>query len=134
MIEILKNIIYNKKYGEFIRFCIVGVGATLIDALFFYLFRFIFPYQISLILGYLISLIFNYILTVFWTFNQNPSKRNVCGVLIAHLINLFIVRMGLMWLFINVARLNDQLAYIPTLFISVLTNFFIVRFFVKGSL
>ena len=49
----------------------------------------------------------------------------------AHLVNLFVVRMGLMWIFINVFGLEDKIAYIPTLCISVVVNFLMVKFAVN---
>ena len=51
-------------------------------------------------------------------------------VLFALAVNIFIVRFSLMWLFINIAGLNEGVAFIPTLIISVITNFFFVRYIV----
>lgn len=122
--------VYNK-YGEFIRFCIVGVICTLIDAAIFYLFRTFANYQVSLVSGYIISLLVNYFLTVYWTFKVNSSVNNAFRIVFAHLFNLFVVRMSLMYLFINITSINDRLAYIPTLIISVITNFIILKIIIK---
>lgn len=116
---------------EFIRFCVVGIVATVVDAAIFYTVRCFAPYQIALISGYLISLVFNYFFTVRWTFRTRPTVSNAVGVLFAHLFNLFVVRMSLMFFFIHVFSLPDRIAYLPTLAISMFTNFLIVKFVVK---
>ncbi len=116
---------------EFIRFVIVGTLATAIDAGVFYLVRLFAPYQVAMITGYLLSLIVNYILTVRWTFKKKPSVNNAIAVVAAHLINLFIVRMSLMKFFVGYVGLEDKIAYLPTLVISVAINFFMVKFAVN---
>lgn len=117
----------DERIREFVRFCVVGTICTGIDAGIFYLVNLIAPYTIALICGYLISLSVNYILTVLWTFKTYPNARNLIGIVSAHIFNLFVVRMGLMRLFVEVASLTDSIAYIPTLIISVITNFFIIK-------
>lgn len=114
--------------STFVIFCIVGVIATAIDAALFYCFRlFQFPYQIALVLSYLISLTVNYLLTVYWTFSTKPSFSNGIGIVASHLFNLFVVRMGLMWLFVEQIGLRANISYIPTLIISVVTNYLIIK-------
>lgn len=89
-------------------------------------------YYVALVSGYFISLIVNYFLTVIWTFKKKPNAGNAIGVLIAHMINLFVVRMGTMYVLVDLLLMNDKVAYIPTVALSVVTNFVIVRFFVCG--
>lgn len=120
-----------RKKNEFLRFCIVGLVCTLVDAIIFYAFNSFFSYQISLVSGYLISLILNYYLTIHWTFKSKSNLKNAIGIILAHLFNLFVVRMGLMSVFINICGVSNIIAYIPTLLISVITNFLIIRFVVK---
>lgn len=120
----------NDKLGEFIRFGLVGTLCTGIDAAVFYLTSMFVGYQSSLIAGYFVSLIVNYFLTIKWTFRKHESIGNAIGVLLAHLFNLFVVRMGLMYVFMNTLSLSSNFAYIPVLAISVITNFIIVRFVV----
>ncbi|MDO4992131.1 MAG: GtrA family protein [Prevotellaceae bacterium] len=123
----------DPKVGEFIRFCIVGVIATALDACIFYLVRMFASYQISLVSGYCISLIVNYLLTIYWTFKKKPSAGNLMGVIAAHMFNLFVVRMSLMWIFVDMAGIPDRIAYVPTLLISMVTNFLVVRFAVNKT-
>ena len=119
---------------QFIRFCIVGAFATLLDAALFYMFRQWMSYQASMVLSYTICLLLNMVLTLRWTFRRKFSLRNVMGVMWAHLFNLFVVRYKLMELFVVTLKMSDRLAYLPTLGISVVVNFFIIRAIVhKGS-
>ena len=123
----------REKYSELIRFCIVGALCTGIDAIIFYTVRLFAPYIVALLCGYLLSLIINYLLTVIWTFKSKPNKHNAIGIFAAHLFNLFVVRMSLMWLFVEVSHLEDKIAYIPTLLISVITNFVIIKFVINRT-
>lgn len=123
----------SEKSIQFIRFCIVGIICTAIDACVFYLLRKFISYEIALIAGYVTGLLFNYILTIYWTFKAHPTISNVIGIITAHLINLFIIRLGLMKLFVDILKLNDNIAYIPMLAISVLCNYYMIRFVVYKS-
>lgn len=123
----LKQWELHPQWHEFIRFCIVGAVCTLVDSVIFYTVISFCTYHIALISGYIISLTINYLLTVYWTFRTIPTKNNLAGIIIAHLFNLFVIRMGLMWLFINIVQIHTTIAYIPTLAISVFTNFIIVK-------
>ena len=128
----LINRIYSSpSFGALFRFCIVGTIATGIDATVFYLVRQVAVYQVALISGYFISLVANYFLTVLWTFKTKPSINNAIAVIIAHIFNLFVVRMVMMYLLVEEISINDHYAYIPTLILSVATNFIIVRFLIK---
>ena len=89
-------------------------------------------YQIALVQK-IASLIVNYLLTIYWTFKKKPSTGNLFGVIAAHMFNLFVVRMSLMWIFVNIAEIPDRIAYIPTLLISMVTNFLVVRFAVNKT-
>lgn len=128
-----KKTIQNLYRQQFIRFCLVGGMCTGIDAIIFYAVRIIASYPVALTSGYLISLVANYFLTVFWTFHSKPNTRNAIGVVAAHLFNLFVVRMGLMYVFVNMINISDCVAYIPTLIISVITNFLIIKYLVMKS-
>lgn len=123
----------NQNTKEFFRFCVVGVVCTALDAAVFYIVRLFASYQVALISGYLLSLIVNYYLTIYWTFQSQPNKKNAIGIIVAHLFNLFIVRMGLMKLFVDLCGINDKTAYLPTLAISVITNFIIIRYVVNKA-
>lgn len=117
----------KQKYYEFLRFCVVGLVCTGVDVLLFYSVLRFAPYQIALISGYCISLVLNYLLTVYWTFRVHSSVKNAVSIIAAHLFNLFVVRMGLMYFFTTYCKFDESIAFIPTLLISVLTNFIIIK-------
>ena len=123
----------KKKLSEFVRFCIVGALSASIDAIVFYTFSTFTVYQVAVLLGYFTGLLFNYIFTIYWTFGKKPSAKNAFGVVSAHLINLFIIRMGLMWLFVSIFDMSDKIAYLPTIVISVIANFLMVKFAVSKT-
>ena len=129
----VKKIVNKDETRQFVRFCIVGGTCALIDAAIFYIVRLFAPYQVALISGYLISLSVNYFLTIYWTFRTTPSVHNLVGVIGAHMFNLFVVRMGLMWLFVEVFDMDDSVAYIPMAIISAVTNFMIIRTVVRKT-
>ena len=133
MLEKGKKILTHKETGQFIRFCIVGGTCAMIDAAIFYVVRLFAPYQVALVSGYLISLCVNYLLTVYWTFRTESSVRNLVGIVGAHMFNLFVVRMGLMLLFVEILGLKDSIAYIPMAVISAVTNYLVIRTVVKYS-
>lgn len=115
------------KYLEFIRFCCVGCIATVVDIVVFNVFNFFAPYQVCVVAGFGISWIFNYYLSAKWTFREKPTTKNFLSMFIAHIANLVIVKMGLMYLFVDVIGLNERLVYIPTLGIAAVTSFIMVR-------
>lgn len=129
LLEILKK----TEVQQFVRFCIVGGICAMIDAAVFYVVRLFAPYQVALVSGYLISLCVNYLLTVYWTFKTGSSVRNLVGVVGAHMFNLFVVRMGLMTLFVELIGLSDKIAYIPMTVISAITNYIVIRAVIKYS-
>ena len=119
------------KFVEFGKFCIVGGICTVIDAGVFYATHNLIGYRLAMIAGFCLSIIVNYLLNIYWSFKSKPSLKNAIGILAAHLFNIFVVRLGLMWLFVDSLGLSDSIAYLPTLAISLVTNFIIIRFVVK---
>ena len=49
------------------------------------------------------------------------------------MFNLFVVRIGLMLLFVELLGLKDSIAYIPMAAISAVTNYLVIRTVVKYS-
>ncbi len=116
-----------QKLQELFRFCIVGGICTLVDFAIFYLMCHITTYHISLICGYLLSLILNYYLSIYWTFRKPNNLKNAVGIITAHLFNLFIVRMGLIYCFVDLIGLSTFVGSIPAYAISVVANYFVIR-------
>lgn len=124
----------HQKLQELFRFCVVGGICTLVDFAIFYLMDHVTTYHISLICGYLLSLILNYYLSIYWTFRKPNTLKNAVGIIAAHLFNLFIVRMGLMYYFVDVMGLSNLVGSIPTYAISIVTNFLIIHTIVNTEI
>lgn len=118
---------------QFLRFCIVGGTCAVIDAAIFYVVRLFAPYLVALISGYILSLCVNYLLTIYWTFKTRSSARNLFGIVGAHLFNLFVVRMGLMLLFVEIMGIKEQIAYLPMAVISAVSNYLVIRAVIRHS-
>lgn len=150
----------KEKYGEqFIRFFIVGIGATLIhwgsyvllNLLFSLTEEQTFALSCTYAAGYIISFIANYLLSVKWTFRTESSVSKSIGFAFSHLIN-FSMHLGLLnlfmllgvgelmsecmnycmpWLLEQLPALGDPatLLPLPVFFIVVPINFLLVRFF-----
>ena len=131
--RVIQILLSNPKSAEFVRFCIVGAMATLIDAIVFFIANHYLSYKEAIVTAYFTSLLFNYYLTVLWTFKQKPSTKNVLGVVMAHLFNLFVVRWGLMAFFVSLLAYKESISYILTLALSTISNFVVVRYAVKKS-
>lgn len=121
----------DNNIAEFVRFCTVGVICAIIDWTVFSIACFITKYQISVIAGFVVSFVANYLLSAHWTFKKKPTKSNFVGLISAHLINLFIVRMGVLYILVEIVGLQERISYIPTLMISAITSFVMVRYVFK---
>ena len=126
-----QNLLRNPKFAEFLRFCVVGAICTIIDAGVFYAIHDLTGYRIAIVCGFIISLAFNYVLNIYWTFKSKPSVSNSIGLILAHCFNIFVVRFSLMWLFVDTLGFTENVGYIPTLIISMFTNFIIIRLIVN---
>ena len=112
---------------QFIRFCIVGGIATLLDACLYLLFVNWMSYQASMVLSYTLCLCLNMLVTLRWTFRTRITLRGAAAVVFAHVFNLFVVRYKLMVLFVVTMHINERIAYFPTLGISVIVNYYIIK-------
>jgi putative flippase GtrA len=117
--------------STFLKFCLVGIFCTLLDAAVYYSLLGTVGYRMALASGYLLSLCVNYFLTVYWTFSAKATAGNAVGIVAAHLINLFGVRMGLMRLMVGVWGMDERVAYVPMLVVSVVTNYLIIRWVIS---
>ncbi len=115
-----------RKYKRFIRFAIVGTIALVILYAVYYLFLSLLGYTVSYTIGYIVSFIVNYLLTVKYTFEVEVSAQNGIGFIVCHVIN-WLLQLWLLNLFIYLG-MNDKIAPIPVMTISVPVNFFMIRF------
>lgn len=147
--------------GEFARFFVVGVGATLVHLLVYLLLNALLgvtearPFALTLTYaaGYVVSFVFNYIASLKWTFRTAGSVKKGAGFAFSHLVNA-----GMHLLLLNVFRAlgvggmlvallrwlcpwlvewwpvlgqPESLLPFPVYVIVVPINFLMVRFFLK---
>lgn len=149
-----------EKYGaQFVRFFVVGVGATLLQWGVFMALNFMlglkegqkFAHVCTSTVGYAVSFIANYIISLRWTFRTAGSKEKGIGFAFSHAVNLGMqtllmltfIEMGLgswmadtmhsllPWLVEKLPVLVDgeNLILLPVFVIVVPINFLLVRFF-----
>lgn len=119
----------NQKYYELIRFAIVGIFATFVLYITYWIVLHWLNPTISYSIGYLVAFIVNYLLTTSFTFKVKKSFRNGMGFVVSNVINYF-VSIGLLNLFFHLG-LNDRMAPIVTVLLATLSNFVIVRLVMK---
>lgn len=147
--------------GEFCRFFVVGVGATLLHLLAYWGLNALLgvdasrPFALSCTYaaGYAISFVVNYFVSLRWTFKTSGSVAKGIGFAFSHavnaclhvlLLNLFRVSgigMWMVWvvqsscpsLIVHFPLIGkpETLLPIPVYFIVVPTNFLMVRFFLR---
>ena len=128
MLEKLRS---NYKLLEFIRFVIVGIGATVIHYGIYLILEYgiHLNYNFSYTVGYVISFIFNFFASTFFTFKTEANAQNGVKFAGAHLMNYF-VHMILLNVFIIIG-ISDNIAPIFVFPIAIIINFFMVRIALK---
>lgn len=147
--------------SEFIRFFVVGVGATLVHLAVYLLLNWIFDLSekdglgitLTYAAGYAVSFVANYIVSLRWTFKTEGSVSKGLGFAFSHLVNAG-MHLGLLNLFravgagdalsmlviwltpwlvdcLPVLGRPESLLPLPVYVIVVPVNFLMVRFFLK---
>lgn len=147
--------------GEFARFFVVGVGATVLHLAVYLLLNWLFELTdkdalgitVTYAVGYAVSFVANYIVSLRWTFRTEGSVSKGLGFAFSHLVNagmhlgllnLFrslgagdALSMLLIWLtpwlveWLPVLGRPESLLPLPVYIIVVPVNFLMVRFFLK---
>lgn len=147
--------------GEFARFFVVGVGATLLHMAVYLLLNWGFGLSdedalgitLTYAAGYAVSFVANYFVTLCWTFRTEGSVSKGLGFAFSHMVNAGLhlallnffrsvgagdaLSMLLIWLtpwlvdWLPVLGLPESLLPLPVYVIVVPTNFLMVRFFLK---
>ena len=128
MIKRLKS---NQKLLEFIRFVIVGIGATGLHYFIYLILEYGFHlnYNLAYTIGYILSFFFNFFASTFFTFKAEASTKNGIKFAGAHLINYFLHILLLnLFIFINIP---SEIAPIFVFPVAIVINFFMVRFALK---
>ena len=117
--------IAKQTFGEMARFAIVGVVATAIHYLIYWLLQRVINVNVAYTIGYLISFLANYILSARFTFRKKATASNGIGFAGAHMCN-YLLRMVLLNLFLWIG-VSKQWAPLPVYCIAVPVNFLLVR-------
>ena len=117
----------GKSLGQVIRFGIVGVAATAIQAVLYQVLVGWLRAELANAIAYVVSFIFNYVASTRFTFHVKSSARRGAGFLLSHLIN-FTLQTLILHLSIRLG-LTERWAMVPMFVITVPVNFLLVRFF-----
>ena len=120
---------HSSRFKEIARFGVVGILATIVLYSAYWLLLHWFSPSVSYSLAYLLAFIVNYILTTSFTFKVKKSVKNGAGFIVSNIINYF-VSIGLLNLFLYMGC-PEQIAPIPTILISTLSNYVIVGMVMK---
>lgn len=116
---------------EAIRFCIVGVLATIVHYGIYLLLKGVINVSVAYTIGYVISFIGNFVLTNVYTFKTQATAKKGIGFVICHVIN-YLLHIGLLNVCIWMG-VPSSLAPIPVYCIVVPVNFLLVRKVVKTN-
>ena len=116
---------------EAIRFCIVGVLATIVHYGLYLLLKPTINVSVAYTIGYAVSFIGNFILTNIYTFKTKATAKKGVGFVVCHVIN-YLLHIGLLNLFIWIG-ISSSLAPIPVYCIVVPINFLLVRKVIKTN-
>lgn len=116
---------------EAIRFCIVGVLATIVHYGLYLLLKGVINVSVAYTIGYVISFIGNFVLTNVYTFKTQATAKKGIGFVICHVIN-YLLHIGLLNVFIWLG-VPSSIAPIPVYCIVVPVNFLLVRKVVKTN-
>lgn len=124
-----KKIIDTLLQNEFIRWCIIGVVATVIHYGIYLILQLAINENIAYTMGFVTSFIANFYLTSYFTFKVKPSLKKCFGFGLTHLVN-YAMHMGLfnLFLFLGVSK---ECAPIPVFIIVIPINFMLVKYVFK---
>jgi len=126
----LRNGMKDKnKFGEIVRFIIVGSSAAVIQYATYLLLIYWLQPLIANTIAYLISFTFNYIASTHYTFRVKSTTKRGAGFVFSHIIN-YLLQSGCLKLFLWLG-FSKQIALIPMFAICVPINFLLVRFFLR---
>ena len=122
-------VITKKTLFEIVRFGIVGVIATVLHYVIYWVLQHWINVNVAYTIGYILSFLVNYYLTAHFTFKEKTSAKNGIGFGGAHLVN-YLLHIVLFNFFLWIG-LSRELAPLAVLAIAVPANFLMVRFVFK---
>ena len=123
------SVLKKEHINEVIRFGIVGVLATVLHYLIYFVLKNWMNLNIAYIIGYGLSFICNYFLTSYFTFRKKANIKSGIGFSGAHLFNL-VFQVILLNIFTYLG-VSENIAPIPVYAIAIPVNFLLVRFVFK---
>lgn len=119
----------RQQLGEVLRFGIVGVAATLLQYIIYWVLICVLNPTVAMTIGYVISFGFNFMASTHYTFRVKASASRGVGFAFSHVVN-YILQMTTLNLFLWLG-VSKQWAPIPMFCVCVPVNFVLVRFFLK---
>ncbi len=117
----------RKKFGEILRFGIVGAIAALLQYGVYLAMLIITSPGVANTIGYIISFIFNFIASTHYTFKVKANTKRGLGFALSHVVNYLLQTLTLLlFIYIGVPK---AYAPIPMFCICVPVNFILVRYF-----
>lgn len=110
---------------EILRFGIVGVVATVLHYVIYWILQHWINVNVAYTIGYFLSFIANYFLSAQFTFREKTTTRNGIGFAGAHLFN-YLFQMVLLNIFLWLG-VSKALAPLPVYCIAVPVNFILVK-------
>lgn len=120
---------WQGRWGEVLRFGVVGVTATAIQYGVYWLLLAVAVPTLAMTVAYGVSFSFNFYASTRFTFRVAASAKRGAGFALSHVVN-YLLQMALLNLFIGLG-VSRQLAPIPMFAICVPVNFILVRYFLK---
>lgn len=119
----------DSKWGEVLRFGIVGSLAVLIQYAAYLLLLSPLQKQLAMTIAYFVSFCFNYLASSYFTFRVSVNIRRSIGFAISHVVN-YCLQMLFLNLFV-VVGIHQRYAPVPMFCVCVPINFILVRHFLK---
>ena len=117
----------RKKFGEILRFGIVGAIAALLQYGVYLAMLIITSPGVANTIGYIISFIFNFIASTHYTFKVKANAKRGLGFALSHVVNYLLQTLTLLlFIYIGVPK---AYAPIPMFCVCVPVNFILVRYF-----
>lgn len=116
---------------ELLRFGLVGVVATLIHYVIYWLLKQYNDYNIAYITGYVISFVCNFFLTSYFTFRAKVNVKRGVGFFCVHMFNM-LFQIILLNIFVWIG-LRQDIAPLFVFAIAIPVQFILVRFVFKNG-
>jgi putative flippase GtrA len=129
MLKKIRDTVSLRDLMQFIKFGLVGVSNTLISLAVYYICLHLlhFAPQICNLFGFIISVINAYIWNLRWVFKTSGSKGRLLRFFCSYLFT-YLLSVALLYVWINVLLVNESIAPLISLVVTVPTNYLLNRF------